>query len=201
MIIAMPSIEMVLVFMAAALALNLTPGPDMLYVTARSVSDGRAAGDHQRAESEGGALLPCLPAAVRRSRCRPAGAADPVAWLPVQRPGDSRQCRRRAPREPRHELAARERAARGCAPASDRRTVRGAWCETCCGEQKMNYTGGCHCDGIKFEVEGDFREGLECNCSICSRKGSLLGFVPQEKLRMLTPKGAMGTYTFNKHVI
>ena len=35
---------MVLVFMAAALALNLTPGPDMLYVTARSVSDGRAAG-------------------------------------------------------------------------------------------------------------------------------------------------------------
>src|SRR5205085_720591 len=44
MIIAMPSIEMVLVFMAAALALNLTPGPDMLYVTARSVSDGRRAG-------------------------------------------------------------------------------------------------------------------------------------------------------------
>jgi len=44
MIIAMPSAEMVLVFMAAALALNLTPGPDMLYVTARSVSDGRAAG-------------------------------------------------------------------------------------------------------------------------------------------------------------
>src|SRR5436190_7416091 len=31
-------------FMAAALALNLTPGPDMLYVTARSVSDGRRAG-------------------------------------------------------------------------------------------------------------------------------------------------------------
>jgi threonine/homoserine/homoserine lactone efflux protein len=44
MIIAMPSAEMVLVFMAAALALNLTPGPDMLYVTARSISDGRAAG-------------------------------------------------------------------------------------------------------------------------------------------------------------
>src|SRR5436305_6647529 len=44
MIIAMPSIEMVLLFMASALALNLTPGPDMLYVTARSVSDGRSAG-------------------------------------------------------------------------------------------------------------------------------------------------------------
>ena len=40
----MPEPSTVLVFMAAALALNLTPGPDMLYVTARSVSDGRAAG-------------------------------------------------------------------------------------------------------------------------------------------------------------
>jgi threonine/homoserine/homoserine lactone efflux protein len=35
---------MVLLFMAAALALNLTPGPDMLYVAARSASDGPGAG-------------------------------------------------------------------------------------------------------------------------------------------------------------
>ncbi len=40
----LPDPEMVLLFMAAALALNLTPGPDMLYVAARSVSDGRTAG-------------------------------------------------------------------------------------------------------------------------------------------------------------
>src|SRR5215212_163887 len=33
-----------LVFMAATLALNLTPGPDMLYVIARSAGEGRAAG-------------------------------------------------------------------------------------------------------------------------------------------------------------
>ena len=65
----------------------------------------------------------------------------------------------------------------------------------------MNYKGSCHCGGIKFEVEGDFHEVLECNCSICSRKGSLLGFVPQEKLKMLTPKERMSTYTFNKHII
>ena len=40
----MASPEMVLLFMGAALVLNLTPGPDMLYVAARSVSAGRAAG-------------------------------------------------------------------------------------------------------------------------------------------------------------
>src|SRR5919109_3171001 len=40
----MPALETLALFMLAALALNLTPGPDMLYVTARSVSDGRRAG-------------------------------------------------------------------------------------------------------------------------------------------------------------
>jgi threonine/homoserine/homoserine lactone efflux protein len=40
----MPAPATLALFMAAALALNLTPGPDMLYVTARSVSDGRQAG-------------------------------------------------------------------------------------------------------------------------------------------------------------
>jgi threonine/homoserine/homoserine lactone efflux protein len=40
----MPSLEMLLVFLGAALALNLTPGPDMLYIAARSTGEGRAAG-------------------------------------------------------------------------------------------------------------------------------------------------------------
>jgi threonine/homoserine/homoserine lactone efflux protein len=40
----MPSLDVILLFMGAALALNLTPGPDMLYIAARSVSGGRAAG-------------------------------------------------------------------------------------------------------------------------------------------------------------
>jgi threonine/homoserine/homoserine lactone efflux protein len=40
----MPDLEIVLLFMSAALALNLTPGPDTPYVAARSVSNGRAAG-------------------------------------------------------------------------------------------------------------------------------------------------------------
>jgi threonine/homoserine/homoserine lactone efflux protein len=39
-----PPLHSLLLFMAAGLALNLTPGPDMLYVAARSTSEGRAAG-------------------------------------------------------------------------------------------------------------------------------------------------------------
>lgn len=65
----------------------------------------------------------------------------------------------------------------------------------------MNYKGSCHCGRIAFEVEGDIAQVLQCNCSICSRKGSLLWFVARDKLRLLTPDENMSTYTFNKHVI
>lgn len=65
----------------------------------------------------------------------------------------------------------------------------------------MIYKGGCHCGKIAFEVEGDLTGAMACNCSICSRKGSLLWFVPRDKLRLLTSDEAIGTYTFNKHVI
>ena len=40
----MISLESLTAFLAAGIMLNLTPGPDMLYVTARSVSQGRLAG-------------------------------------------------------------------------------------------------------------------------------------------------------------
>lgn len=42
---------------------------------------------------------------------------------------------------------------------------------------------------------------MACNCSICQRKGSLLWFVPQQKLRLITPDENASTYVFNKHVI
>jgi hypothetical protein len=65
----------------------------------------------------------------------------------------------------------------------------------------MKYKGSCHCGKIAFEVEGELSEAMDCNCSICSRKGSLMWFVPRDQLRLLTPPEDMATYTFNKHVI
>ncbi|MGC1175571.1 GFA family protein [Polaromonas sp.] len=65
----------------------------------------------------------------------------------------------------------------------------------------MNYRGSCHCGHIAFEVEGELTGALACNCSICSRKGSLLWFVPHHMLRLLTPEKDISTYVFNKHVI
>jgi hypothetical protein len=65
----------------------------------------------------------------------------------------------------------------------------------------MNYKGSCHCGLTKFEVEGEIKSVMACNCSICSRKGSLLWFVPREALRLSTPDANLKTYEFNKHTI
>lgn len=61
--------------------------------------------------------------------------------------------------------------------------------------------GSCHCRKIHFEVEGTPEEVMECNCSICSRKGALMWFVPRDQLSLLNDPDAMSTYTFNKHAI
>jgi len=65
----------------------------------------------------------------------------------------------------------------------------------------MKYQGSCHCGKISFEVEGELNGAMACNCSMCSRKGSLLWFVPRGQFRLLTSENDLGTYTFNKHVI
>ena len=63
----------------------------------------------------------------------------------------------------------------------------------------MIYQGSCHCGGIAFEVEGDFRQGVDCNCSLCRRRGGLLAFVARDKFKLTTPEENLSTYTFNSH--
>lgn len=65
----------------------------------------------------------------------------------------------------------------------------------------MIYQGSCHCGDIAFEAEGEIGPVVDCNCSYCSRKGTLLWFVARDKLRLKTSEDAITTYHFNKHVI
>ena len=46
-----------------------------------------------------------------------------------------------------------------------------------------HYTGGCHCGGIAYEVDGEIEQVLDCNCSMCGKRGGLLWFVPRAALR------------------
>ena len=65
----------------------------------------------------------------------------------------------------------------------------------------MNYQGSCHCGKIAFDVETDIQGLMQCNCSICSKKGYLLFFVPRDHVSLRTPESELATYTFNKHRI
>ena len=65
----------------------------------------------------------------------------------------------------------------------------------------MSYTGGCHCGRIRFTVDGEIGPVVDCNCSLCRKRGGLLWFVPAEAVHHLGEAAAIGTYTFNTHRI
>ena len=64
----------------------------------------------------------------------------------------------------------------------------------------MKQRGGCHCGRVSFEVDAPRVRALECNCSICTKRGTLDRIVPRSAFRLLTSWGALSTYTFNTRV-
>jgi hypothetical protein len=68
-------------------------------------------------------------------------------------------------------------------------------------ETIMMYKGGCHCGNIAFEVEGDLDEVTACNCSLCTKNGLVLWFLPAGHLRLLTPEANVSTYKFNQKIL
>ena len=60
------------------------------------------------------------------------------------------------------------------------------------------HKGGCHCGNIAYEFEGEIGEGLECNCSLCAKRGGLLAFYPATAFTLTTGREKLGTYHFNK---
>jgi len=43
----------------------------------------------------------------------------------------------------------------------------------------MSHKGGCHCGKIAYEFEGEIGTVLDCNCSLCQKRGGLLFFNAQ----------------------
>lgn len=67
-------------------------------------------------------------------------------------------------------------------------------------EEFVTYEGGCHCGAIRFRVVVDKHEGIDCNCSICQKKGFLHLIVPAEQFTLLSGNDFLTTYTFNTGV-
>ncbi len=59
--------------------------------------------------------------------------------------------------------------------------------------------GGCHCGAVRFEVVIDNWEAIDCNCSICRKKGFIHLLVPPENFTLIKGEHTLTTYTFNTH--
>ena len=60
--------------------------------------------------------------------------------------------------------------------------------------------GGCHCGAVRYRIRPRQRRILECNCSICSKKGFLGLIVPPDDFELVSGEVDLVSYRFNTGV-
>ena len=62
----------------------------------------------------------------------------------------------------------------------------------------VTHSGGCHCGRVRYEIDAEPMLNVsECNCSICSKSGTLGVIVPKERFRLLSGADSLNEYTFD----
>ena len=61
-------------------------------------------------------------------------------------------------------------------------------------------TGGCHCGAVRYEANMSLQYTVSCNCSICTKAGYLLAFVPANQFKLLSGEEVLRDYQFNKKI-
>jgi hypothetical protein len=67
--------------------------------------------------------------------------------------------------------------------------------------EKRRYAGGCHCGAVRYEVTAKLDGAVTCNCSICSRTGTLLAFAPASDFTLLRGEDHLADYQFGRRNI
>jgi len=63
--------------------------------------------------------------------------------------------------------------------------------------EARTYTGGCHCGKVRYEVTTALDPVLDCNCSICQKRGALWTYVEPSAFKLLSGKESLTDYQFN----
>ena len=59
------------------------------------------------------------------------------------------------------------------------------------------FDGGCHCGRVRFRVRLHSNRAIECNCSICAKKGFVNLIAAAEDFELLSGEEDLSTYRFN----
>lgn len=61
----------------------------------------------------------------------------------------------------------------------------------------QTYQGSCHCGSVTFELKARLDTVMDCNCSICRRRGALWHGTSDAGLRILSGESDLALYQFN----
>jgi hypothetical protein len=64
--------------------------------------------------------------------------------------------------------------------------------------ETTTYTGGCHCGAVRYRVSAKLDGAMTCNCSICSKTGTMLTFVPAAAFELERGADALSDYQFGR---
>ncbi len=64
--------------------------------------------------------------------------------------------------------------------------------------EAKTYAGGCHCGAVRYQVTAAIDAVVSCNCSICSKTGTLLAFAPAAAFRLERGEDDLADYQFGK---
>jgi len=61
------------------------------------------------------------------------------------------------------------------------------------------YNGSCHCGRVAFAIDTEEPLGpyFRCDCSLCSRKGAVIGAAPRRSLSITKGEDALSLYRWN----
>jgi hypothetical protein len=60
----------------------------------------------------------------------------------------------------------------------------------------MIYKGSCHCGSIIIEIDSDFSNIKQCNCSICIRKNAKMNLISKDKFKIIKGLDNLSLYEF-----
>jgi hypothetical protein len=65
------------------------------------------------------------------------------------------------------------------------------------GDVLQTHRGSCHCGRVTFEVQAKLGYVIDCNCSLCRRRGALWHGVAEADLRVRSGQAELALYQFN----